>query len=166
VLEPFKESDLGDILQYASHPEVTKYLPWETHTTIEDSKKFLNFVRQTTSTTKGKLFFVFAIRLKETDRVIGSVDFKNVNLCCGQTDYALGYEHWNKGIVTEAVEAIKLWAFDKLPDMVRFQAFCSADNTASARVMEKVGMQREGVRRKAFMLKGKLIDLIDYAVVR
>lgn len=166
VLEPYRESDLADILAYASHPDVSKFVPWDSHKSLDDSKNFLNFVAQSTNNSRGRLFFVFAIRLKETGCVIGSIDFKNANPRCGQIDYALGYKYWNKGIVTEAAEAIKRWAFESLPEMARFQAFCASENIGSARVMEKIGMQKEGIRRKAFVLKGQPVNITDYALIR
>jgi diadenosine tetraphosphate (Ap4A) HIT family hydrolase/RimJ/RimL family protein N-acetyltransferase len=166
ILEPYRDSDLPDILAYASHPEVPKYVPWEAHKTIEDSQKFLAFVRQSTRAVRGKLFFVFAIRYKASGRVIGSIDFKNVNQFTGQIDYALGYENWGKGIMSEAAQAISDWGFSTLPEMVRLQAFCVSENIGSSRVMEKIGMSREGIRRKAFVLKSKPVDLTDYALIR
>jgi diadenosine tetraphosphate (Ap4A) HIT family hydrolase/RimJ/RimL family protein N-acetyltransferase len=166
ILEPYKDTDLTDILAYASHPEVPKFVPWDAHKTIEDSQKFLDFVRQSSRDVRGKLFFVFAIRLKKTGRVIGSIDFKNVNPLCGQIDYALGYDHWGKGIMSEAATSVRDWAFSNLPELVRLQAFCVSENVASSKVMEKIGMSREGMRRKAFVMKGKPVDLTDYAIVK
>ncbi|MBK9324366.1 MAG: GNAT family N-acetyltransferase [Bdellovibrionaceae bacterium] len=166
ILRPYRESDLADIFAYASHPEVSKFVPWEAHIAIEDSKKFLDLVKLSTRTIRDKLYYVFAVRLKESGQVVGSIDFKNVNPCIGQIDYALGFDFWNKGIMSEAAEAIRDWAFENLPKMVRLQAFCVADNVGSSRVMEKIGMTREGMRRKAFVLKGNPVDLIDYAIVR
>lgn len=96
----------------------------------------------------------------------GPQDFKNTNPFCGQIDYALGYDHWNKGIMSEAAALIRDWAFSNLPEVVRLQAFCVSENVSSSKVMEKIGMSREGMRRKAFVLKGKPVDLIDYAVIR
>lgn len=166
TLAPYADGDLEDIFTYASHSEVPRFVPWESHKTIEDSKKFLDFIKQSTRLIRGRLFYVFAIRLKESGRVIGSIDFKNVNAFSGQIDYALGYDHWNKGIMSEAAEAIRDWAFENLSETVRLQAFCVAENIGSSRVMEKIGMTREGIRRKAFVLKGKPVDLIDYAIVK
>lgn len=166
ILAPYSEGDLEDILSYASHPEVSKFVPWESHKTIEDSRKFLDFIKQSTRLASGKLFYIFAIRLKESGRVVGSIDFKNVNPCCGQIDYALGFDYWNKGIMSEAATAIRDWAFSCSSELVRLQAFCVADNVGSSRVMEKIGMKKEGVRKKSFMLKGTPVDLIDYAILR
>lgn len=166
ILEPFKESDLQDIFAYVSHPDVPRYVPWQVHKTIEDSRVFYDFIQQSTRAIRGYLFYVFAIRLKESGRVIGSIDFKNTSPLCGQIDYALGYEYWNKGIMAEAAMAIREWAFANLPEMVRLQAFCAFENIGSSRVMEKIGMSKEGVRKKAFVLKGVPVDVADYALIR
>ncbi len=166
VLDAFTEADLSDILGYASHPEVTKFVPWEPHGNIEDSRQFFEFTRSAASSERGNLFFVFAIRLKPRLKAIGSIDFKNPKPFCGQTDYALGREHWGKGIASEAGVAIRDWAFSSFPELMRFQAYCIAENRASSRVMEKIGMTREGLRRKAYLHKGQLVDLLDYAMIR
>lgn len=165
VLEPYKETDLQDILAYASHPDVAKYVPWEAHQSLDDSRSFLNYVAEKTQRERGKLFFVFAVRMKETGKVIGSIDFKNVYPHSGQIDYALGIDYWRKGIMSEAAMAVRDWAFGTLPELIRLQAFAVSDNVGSLRVMEKLGMVREGVRRKAFLLKGRPVDLVDYAIV-
>lgn len=166
ILEPYKDTDLNDIFDYASNSEVSKFVPWNTHKCYEDSKQFLEYIRNSTNYVKGELFFVFAIRLKESGRVIGSIDFKNYNSRCGQIDYALSYDYWNKGIVTEAAEAIIDWAFNTLDELVRIQAFCVIQNIGSSRVMEKIGMEKEGISRKSFILRGQAVDLIRYALLR
>lgn len=166
ILEPYRDSDLPDIFNYASHPDVARFVPWEAHKSIEDSQKFLDYVAQATNTILGRLFFVFAVRLKDSQKAIGSIDFKNITPYCGQIDYALGRAYWGQGITSEAAEAIRDWAFASLPDMIRFQANCAAENKGSARVMEKIGMTREGLRRKAFVLKGVPVDVVDYALMR
>lgn len=167
ILEPFKESDLHDILAYASNPEITRFVPWAAHRTIEDSRSFLeNTVLKQTNSERGRLFFVFAIRWKESGRVIGSIDFKNINSICGQIGYALGVDYWGKGIMSEAAAAVRDWAFSAFPELTRLQAYCVVDNRGSSRVMEKIGMTREGLRRKAFPLKGQPVDLLEYSVLR
>lgn len=166
VLEPYKDSDLDDILAYASNEEVTRFLSWEAHKTLEDSRQFLEWVRDTTSEEIGKIFFVFAIRLKETGRVIGTVDFKNPKPWIGQIDYVLGLDHWGQGIMPEAAAALRDWSLNQFPDMVRLQSYCETENKASARVMEKIGMKFEGIRRKSFKARGRIIDLADYALIR
>ncbi|MCB0413680.1 MAG: GNAT family N-acetyltransferase [Bdellovibrionales bacterium] len=166
ILRPYRESDLNDIFSYASNPEVTRYLLWDAHKTIEDSKEFFEWIQSVTSREKGKVFFVFAIELKESGKVIGSIDFKNTNKFGGQMDYVIGQPHWGKGYMSEAAAALKLWAFDNFPEIVRLQAYCQPENIGSKRVMEKIGMEYEGLRRKSFVVRNELVDLVHYALVR
>lgn len=167
ILEPYKKSDINDIFDYGSNPKITQFVPWSPHKTLEDSQKFLDFAFSSTCNTPGKLFFVFAIRLKESGKVIGSIDFKNPQAWIGQIDYALSVDHWNKGIMTEAALAIKSWAFEACPKVVRLQAGCLLENKGSTRVMEKIGMQFEGIRRKSHHWgNGEYKDLAFYALVR
>lgn len=166
TLEPYKNSDVEDVFDYASRPEVTKFLLWEPHQTIEDSEKFLDWIRASTRSTSDNVFFVFAIRLKETGRVIGSIDFKNPQPWTGQMDYALHVDHWGKGLMSEAAGALRDWAFATFPNLVRLQSYCEPDNIGSRRVMEKVGMSFEGIRKKSFTRKGQLVDLAHYALLK
>ena len=68
-------------------------------------------MQELTKRQSGKLYFIFAIRLKETGKIIGSIDFKNPQPFCGQMDYALHPKLWGKGLTTEATAGIKNWAY-------------------------------------------------------
>jgi RimJ/RimL family protein N-acetyltransferase len=61
--------------------------------------------------------------------------------------FVLAQPHWGKGYMTEAVRGLVAWAL-KQKEIYRVWAVCDTDNVASARVMEKAGMQREGTLRR------------------
>jgi RimJ/RimL family protein N-acetyltransferase len=63
-----------------------------------------------------------------------------------EVGYVLERAHWGMGLMTEVVAAVRDAAFAD-PDIHRFQALCDVENLASARVMEKAGMVREGTLR-------------------
>lgn len=165
-LEPFAENDAADIFAYASNPRITEFLTWKPHASIEDSKTFLKWTRSSHSVKKGSIFFPFAIRLKETKKVIGSISFRQPDPWIGQLDYALGVDHWNKGYMTEATAELVRWALATLPEVERIQSFCLPENSASQRIMEKTGMTFEGIQKKGIKVKGKILDLAHYALVR
>lgn len=166
ILEPFKDSDVQDIFNYASNVEVASTTAWHAHKTLEDSHKYLNWIRSQTCFEDGKICFVWAIRDRFSNKVIGSIDFKNIYVHSGQFDYALSCEYWNQGLMTEAAKSIINWAFKTFPRLQRFQAHCMADNIGSRRVMEKAGLEFEGIRLKNVELKGRLIDTAHYALVK
>jgi len=79
--------------------------------------------------------------------------------------YWLGVPYWNQGYITEAVRRVTAFAFAERA-VHRVQAGCFPRNGASARVMEKAGMQYEGVLR-GYVRKGEIFeDVAMYAVVR
>jgi ribosomal-protein-alanine N-acetyltransferase len=164
ILRPFRNHDLADIFAYASDREVAKYVLWSEHKTLADSQFFLDFIQKSTCAEAGKLFFGFAIEWN--GKVIGSIDFKNVHAQAGQIDYALGKEYWGQGIMTEAAACLRDWSFNTFSNFVRLQAYCMVENIGSRRVMEKTGMQLEGVRLKSMIVKGAPVDIAHYALVR
>ncbi|MBO9668080.1 MAG: GNAT family N-acetyltransferase [Bdellovibrio sp.] len=166
IFEPFNPSDVQDIFSYAKDVEVAKMVTWPAHQSLEDSQNVLKWIEQTTSNQQGRIFFVWALRDKITNKVIGSIDFKNVFPHAGQIDYALGKSEWNRGLVTEAANAVKNWAFESVPNLVRLQAFCIAENVGSRKVMEKLGMHLEGTKRKSMAIKGQIVDTAHYAIIK
>lgn len=166
LLEPFKDTDLDDIYIYASDPDVAKTVSWDAHKNLEDSREYLNWIQRQTSGVSEKIFFVWAIREKASGKVIGSIDFKNLQAHSGQFDYAIGKSYWNNGYATEATKEVLNWAFDAIPNLQRIQAFCIAENQGSRRVMEKAGLQFEGVRKKSIQSKGQIFDTAHYALVK
>lgn len=165
ILRKYKESDIKDLYAYASDPDVAKTVTWDVHQTVEDSEAFFKLIQTLTSSAGGKIFYIFAIELKESKKVIGTIDFKQPNMFCGQFDYALSSLYWNKGIVTEAALAVKDWAVKNVPQLVRLQSMCLPENTGSRRVMEKIGLELECIRRKGFVIKGQPVDLAHYSLI-
>jgi ribosomal-protein-alanine N-acetyltransferase len=166
ILEPFKDCDVNDVFDYASDPEIAKTVTWEPHKNIDASREYLSWIQKHSSGQAGKIFFVWAIREKKSGKVIGSIDFKNIFPHSGQLDYALGRIYWNSGFATEVAKEVVRWAFSEIPELVRFQSYCIADNIGSRRVMEKSGLQLEGIRKKSIQVKGKIFDTAHYALVK
>jgi RimJ/RimL family protein N-acetyltransferase len=72
---------------------------------------------------------------------------------------------WGKGYATEAVGAMLLWAYNTL-DLNRVEAELDTRNNASARVLEKLGFQREGLRREDCVVDGEVSDSWIYGLLR
>ena len=79
--------------------------------------------------------------------------------------YWVGEPHWGRGVATEAVSMMTDQVFDTT-DIVRICATVFSDNTASIRVLEKCGYQREAVQRNALWKYGRLFDARVYAIGR
>jgi RimJ/RimL family protein N-acetyltransferase len=96
------------------------------------------------------------IILKETGEVIGMIDPRVEGPKVG-IGYVAARAHWGKGYVTEATRVIIDWVFQQ-PSMYRVYATTDIENVASRRVLEKVGMQCEGVLRK-YILHPNISDI-------
>ena len=111
--------------------------------------------------------FVFAMTLPEDDRAFGAIDMR-IEEFQASYGYALARSHWGRGYAPRALAALVELALAQ-PGIWRAWAFCDAENTASARVMEKAGMRFEGLLRRwhvAPNLSDEPRDCLAYAKVK
>jgi len=107
-----------------------------------------------------------AITLKPSGMVVGSVALSiNKNHKRGELGYMVAKEHWNRGYCTEAVRAAMRYGFGVL-GLNRIQAMHFPRNRASGRVMEKLGMTREGLLRQYVANRGAFEDVAFYSILR
>jgi len=79
--------------------------------------------------------------------------------------YCLDESAWGQGFATEAADALLQWAFDTL-DLNRVQSEADTRNTASVRVLEKLGFVREGMLREDCIVNGEVSDSWVYGLLR
>ena len=96
---------------------------------------------------------------------IGLVLGSDIERCSAEVGYWLGPAYWGRGIATSALRRISCYAFDEL-GLLRLFATPLAWNSASSRVLEKAGFQREGIMRNACIKDGHVVDMSLYALVR
>lgn len=162
-LRPFELTDADDVYAYARDPEWARYLPLPSPYEYRHAVEYVARSVLTSWTTTP----VFAICLN--GRVVGSTSIKvdphNRTAVLG---YAIAREHWGKGLVAEAVEAAMDWAFEAF-DLAKVTAMADTTNTRSWRVMEKLGMRRDGVlrsERQSDFDPGSRQDMVVYSVLR
>lgn len=144
LLRPPTLDDAENIFEtYANDPEVTRYLVWEPHETLEDTRKFL---QRCVEVWEEGTAFPWVLVLKETGQLVGMLElrFEGHKADLG---YVMAKAFWGEGFATEAAKLVVDWALAQ-PPIYRVWAVCDVDNYASARVLEKAGMQREGVLRR------------------
>lgn len=144
VLRRPRMSDADDIFDsYAADTEVTRYVTWRPY---NDRSEVGSFLQSRLSRWDSSEEFSWAITRADEDRVIGMIACR-VREIAADIGYVMGRKFWNRGYTTEAADAIVKWAIN-LETAYRVWAVCDVENKASARVMEKVGMQREGILRR------------------
>ena len=101
----------------------------------------------------------------EADVVVGAISLKlNSTHRRGELGYWVGLPYWNRGYATEASAALLGLGFDVL-GLNRIQAQHIMRNPASGRVMQKVGMEFEGISRQHFLARGEFEDVAVYAIL-
>ncbi len=165
ILRPPTLADAPAIYEaYAQDPEVTRYLIWRPHKSLAETEGFL---RELLARRQTGADFTWVITRREDARLIGMIKPHPADYRVG-LGYVLARAYWGQGYMTEAVRAVMEWALAQ-PNVFRVWAVCDVDNLASARVMEKAGMEREGVLRRWALhpnVSNEPRDCFCYAKVR
>lgn len=164
LLRPFRLTDADDVYAYAKEPEFSRFLPLPSpyeyrHAEIHVAQSFLNsWDSQPT----------FAISLDE--KIIGGINIRiDTDRMIADLGYGISREQWGKGLTVEAVAAVINWAFEEF-DLVKVGARADVQNRQSWRVMEKLGMKREGILRSqeppSPASPEKRADMVHYGILR
>jgi RimJ/RimL family protein N-acetyltransferase len=159
TIRPWRMDDAGSIVRHANNRKVWIALrdrfphPY----TIEDAHAFLKSVVYSEPVT------LFCIEVNGD--AVGGIGIRigaDVHRQTAELGYWLGQEFWGRGVMTEAVAAFTDFCFENF-QLRRIYAEPFANNTASARVLEKSGFTFEGRLKNNVLKDGKLLDSLLYA---
>ncbi len=139
ILRKFKILDANDMFNnYCTDSEVTKYLTWLPHKNIEVTK---SVVKSWILNYKNKNFYQWAIVLKSTNQVVGTISVVRFNneTCSANIGYCLSRNLWGQGIMTEALQSVIDFLFKKV-GVKEITSTHDVENVASGKVMLKCGM--------------------------
>jgi ribosomal-protein-alanine N-acetyltransferase len=165
VLRRVRLADAEDVFAYASDPEVTRYLSWETHRSVEDSREFLRSLLERYR--KGEPAS-WGLVYKASGRFVGTGGFDAgvwTEHARAEVGCVISGEVSGLGLGTEALRAMISFGFKEL-GLNRVEARCVSGNVASARIMEKADMTHEGTAREKEFSKGAYRDMESYAILR
>lgn len=146
ILRPFCYDDINDYLSFFSDEDVQEYLggipiPKD----FEDAKRWVNNMNG--RCLKSKLVITWCIELKEKNKVVGRCDLGGfVRRSMADIAYYLSKEYWNRGLASEAVEAVVDLGFTNLM-LHRIQATVLPQNIYSLKILNKIGFVEEGLLR-------------------
>ena len=166
LLRRFELDDAYDMFKnWANDSEVTKFLSWETHRSVEDANEILEkWVKEYKNNTN----YNWTVELKEIGEVIGGIcivklDEKNYSCEIG---YCMSRIYWGKGIMSESLNAVIDYLFSEV-GFNRIVAKHDTNNVASGKVMLKSGMNYEGTLRQVQIRNNKVFyDLAVYAILK
>ena len=143
----FKIEDSQDVFEYASDEQVTKYLTWSTHKTLEQTASVL------------ECFYItnpYCYAIVKDKKCIGSLNITLSENKEATFGIALNRSYWNQGFATEILKAAIKYSFNNLDvEVVKGEYFIG--NDASGSVMEKTGMKFVG--EAEYLDTGKIVKV-------
>nr|MBO2508612.1 GNAT family N-acetyltransferase [Bacillota bacterium] len=164
VLREFELSDFEAVHAYGSDPEVVRFMVWGPNEP-PDTEAFIRHARELAQQ-EPRTSFELAVTLRESGALIGGCGLRVNRTLVGDADigYVLHRDYWGRGLAAEAAGLLLQLGFGQL-GLSRIWATCDVENRASARVLEKIGMQREGRLRRNLLVRGRWRDSYLYAIL-
>ena len=144
VLRRVRHDDAEDLFTaFATSAEATRFLTWAPKATVTEYAEFL--AEAVPAWDDGSAFH-WVLAPRATGRGAGMISAESGDHGV-EIGYVLDPGLWGRGFMSAAAAAVVEW-FAGQPDVHRVWATCDVDNVASARVLERAGMQHEGVLRR------------------
>lgn len=166
ILRRYKIEDADAMYKnWASDSEVTKFLTWQPHSSVDVSRSIIEDWLKKYSDEK---YYHWAIVLKDNgNEPIGGISVVHMNedISMVHIGYCLGRAWWRRGIMSEALKAVTDFMFDTV-EVNRVEARHDPRNPNSGKVMQKCGMKYEGTLRSADRNNQGICDACYYALLR
>ena len=149
---------------WASDPEVTKFLTWPTYQSIDSAYTILDiWIKEYEKPD----FYQWMIELKEIGEPIGSISVvrHRDDIAEAEIGYCIGQSWWHTGIMSEALTAVMQFLFTEV-GMNRIEAKHDINNPHSGGVMQKCGMKYEGTSHASDRNNQGICDIAQYAILR
>jgi len=164
LLRKINKKDLYDVYEYSKDPELSKFLLWSPHQSLEFTKVYLDRIEKLYK--KGS-FYDWAITLKENGKMIGtcgftSIDFDNNSAEIG---YVLSCPYHRRGIGSEAVSKVLEFGFYEMC-FHRIEAKFMLGNTASEALLKSLGFKFDGIMRDMVKKEGKYHSVAIYSMLQ
>lgn len=165
LMRPFQDGDLEPLHAMQSDPEVVRFLYWETRS-LDDVREQLERIKPMTGIHEGSDALRLAALRRDTGELVGDYSLRLASRehRQGEIGFITHPAHQGMGFATEGAELLMRLGFEDL-GLHRIFGSCDARNTASARVMERLGMRREAHFRESEVFKGEWGDELIYAIL-
>ncbi len=164
LLRRFTMDDAQNMFDlWCNDPEVTRFLSWGPHGTIDKTKRLLKSWKQRYEDT---MFYNWCIEFEGLP--IGGIDLimRSEKSLRAELGYCLSNRYKGRGLVTEAACAVLTFAFEDV-GLHKICAKHDVENPASGRIMQKLGMRQEGyMKLDAQRLDGTYSDMVLYGILR
>ncbi len=161
TLRAMKPMDSYDMFEYAHRADVTRYLTWQPHPSREYTRDYLEFIGKCYR--NGEFYdwaLIWCADGEYREKMIGTCGFTRFDYDnnAAEVGYVINPEYRGRGVAPEALARVLEFGFTELK-LNRIEARYIVGNEVSRRVMEKVGMKFEGVRRQSLLNRGDYVDV-------
>ncbi len=165
LLRPFADGDLEALCAIHSREDVTRYLYWGSLSRDQVVELLERRKTMTAIGGEGDGLNLAAV-LQESEALVGSFSlaWRSREHQLGEIGFEMHSDHHGRGYATEGAAVLLRLGFEEL-GLHRIIGRCDARNTASARVMERLGMRREAHLRENEFIKGEWTDELVYAML-
>jgi len=164
ILRRMTMRDAQDVFLYSKDEEVARHVLWSAQKDISEAKEYLRYMARRYRNDEPSSWGIIE---KKTGRLVGTIGYMTYSEENNSVEvgYSLARWLWNGGYMTEALSRVIEHTFEAM-EINRIEAQHELTNPSSGRVMEKCGMQKEGVLRQRLYNKGRYVDVALYAIVK
>lgn len=164
ILRKFTVDDADDMYSnWASDERVTRFLSWQPHESVDETRQMLEGWVGAYDNIK-----TYNWVIEYDKKAIGNISVVKLSDKCEYSElgYVLGYDYWNKGIMSEASRAVIEYLFSEI-GVNRVGISHATENPGSGKVAQKCGMTYEGIKRQFFKTNtGKFVDIAYHGILR
>ena len=164
LLRRIESVDCEDMFEYSADSDVTRYLTWQPHANINETKEYISTIQKRYESGK---FFDWGMVYKANGRFVGTCGFTSINLVKNtcEVGYVLSKRYWGRGLVPEALECVMEFAFDYF-GFDKVEARFLDGNANSRKVMQKVGMTYEKIDYNILHIRGEYKTVHTYSITK
>jgi RimJ/RimL family protein N-acetyltransferase len=164
ILREMSLNDAKEIFEIYTSKKALRYLGKHPYKNIKEAKERIDTALVAYKKKEG---IRWGITLKNSDKLLGSASIWRIvrEHFRGEIGYELSPEYWKKGIMSEALIAIINFAFTNM-NLHTIEANIDPENTASEKLLLKLGFEKEGHLKESFYFKGKFEDNAVYSLIK
>jgi len=165
LLRKLEITDANEMFFLRSNENVLRYIGREPTKTITEAEEFINKINKSVDVNESILWGISF--LNDPSLIIGTICFWNIQKehYRAEIGYILHPDHWRKGIMKEAINAVVDYGFSIL-GLHSIEALLNHENIGSSSVLESTGFIKEGHIKENFYFNGKFSDTAIYSKLK
>lgn len=164
ILKEITYEDVKEVFEIRASEDVMRYFGKDALKSIKEAEELINLTAEGFNNKEG---IRWGITLKGSDKIIGSGGIWRILKphLRGEIGYELSPEHWQKGIMSEAISEMIRFGFDKM-NLHTIEANLDPANIASIKLLEKTGFEKEGHIKESYYHNGAFTDTAVYSIIK